>query len=104
MEMRPLSGTDLVSSRLVLGAMTFGSQVDQETATAMVDLSLEAGINHFDTANAYNLGESERMLGRALGARRSEVIVATKVSAPWETGPTTGACPLRRSRSRWTPV
>ncbi|NMM22946.1 MAG: aldo/keto reductase [Phycicoccus sp.] len=87
MEMRPLLGTDLVSSRLVLGAMTFGSQVDQETATAMVDLSLEAGINHFDTANAYNLGESERMLGRALGARRSEVIVATKVFGAMGDGP-----------------
>ena len=87
MEMRPLSGTDLVSSRLVLGAMTFGSQVDQETATAMVDLSLEAGINHFDTANAYNLGESERILGRALGSRRSEVIVATKVFGTMGDGP-----------------
>lgn len=87
MEMRPLSGTDLVSSRLVLGTMTFGSQVDQETATAMVNLSLEAGINHFDTANAYNLGESERMLGRALGSRRSEVIVATKVFGTMGDGP-----------------
>jgi len=87
MDMRLLSGTDLVSSRLVLGAMTFGSQVDQETATAMVNLSLEAGINHFDTANAYNAGESERMLGRALGSRRSEVIVATKVFGTMGDGP-----------------
>jgi len=87
MDMRALSGTDLVSSRLVLGAMTFGSQVDQETATAMVNLSLDAGINHFDTANAYNAGESERMLGRALGSRRSEVIVATKVFGTMGEGP-----------------
>lgn len=87
MEMRPLSGTDLVTSRIVLGTMTFGSQVDQETATAMVNLSLEAGINHFDTANAYNLGESERMLGRALGSRRSEVIIATKVFGTMGDGP-----------------
>jgi aryl-alcohol dehydrogenase-like predicted oxidoreductase len=87
MDMRPLSGTDLVSSRLVLGAMTFGSQVDQETATAMVNLSLDAGINHFDTANAYNAGESERMLGLALGSRRNEGIVATKVFGTMGDGP-----------------
>jgi len=87
MDMRPLADTGLVSSRLVLGTMTFGSQVDQETATAMVERSMAAGINHFDTANAYNLGVSESMLGRALGSRRDEVLVATKVFNPMGDGP-----------------
>jgi aryl-alcohol dehydrogenase-like predicted oxidoreductase len=87
MELRPLADTGLVSSRLVLGTMTFGSQVDQQTATAMVARSMAAGINHFDTANAYNGGESELMLGRALGPRRSEVLIATKVFNPMGDGP-----------------
>jgi aryl-alcohol dehydrogenase-like predicted oxidoreductase len=87
MELRPLADTGLLSSRLVLGTMTFGSQVDQQSATAMVARSMDAGINHFDTANAYNGGESERMLGRALGPRRNEVLVATKVFNPMGGGP-----------------
>jgi aryl-alcohol dehydrogenase-like predicted oxidoreductase len=87
MDTRRLSDTGLVSSRLVLGTMTFGSQVDQRSANDMVAISLEAGINHFDTANAYNAGESERMLGRALGRRRNEVLVATKVFNPMGAGP-----------------
>jgi len=87
MDLRPLADTGLVSSRLVLGTMTFGSQVDQQNATAMVARSMAAGINHFDTANAYNLGESEQMLGRALGPRRDEVLIATKVFNPMGDGP-----------------
>src|ERR1035437_2404381 len=87
MELRPLADTGLLSSRLVLGTMTFGSQVDQQSATAMVARSMDAGINHFDTANAYNGGESERMLGRALGSRRNEVLIATKVFNPMGEGP-----------------
>jgi aryl-alcohol dehydrogenase-like predicted oxidoreductase len=46
MEVRSLADTGLLSSRLVLGTMTFGSQVDQSTATAMVARSMDAGINH----------------------------------------------------------
>ena len=87
MELRPLADTGLLSSRLVLGTMTFGSQVDQQTATAMVARSMDAGINHFDTANAYNGGDSERILGRALGSRRNEVLIATKVFNPMGEGP-----------------
>ncbi len=78
-ERRDLGGTGLVSSRLVLGTMTFGSQVDQAGANAMVDAALDSGIDHFDTANVYNGGAAEEMLGRALGRRRSRAVVATKV-------------------------
>jgi len=45
MELRPLTDTGLLSSRLVLGTMTFGSQVDQQSATAMVARGMAAGIN-----------------------------------------------------------
>src|SRR5690606_31432803 len=48
-------------------------------ARALVHAALDAGITHFDTADSYGGGRSEEMLGRALGARRAELVVATKV-------------------------
>jgi aryl-alcohol dehydrogenase-like predicted oxidoreductase len=80
-------GTDMWISRVVLGTMTFGSQVDETEARQMVHRSLAAGINMFDTANAYNAGESERMLGAALEGRRNEVLIATKVFNPMGEAP-----------------
>jgi len=79
METRILNGTSLQTSRLALGTMTFGSQVDQSGATEMVRRALDLGITHYDTANAYNGGESERLLGTALGARRGDALLASKV-------------------------
>ena len=74
-------------SRLSFGTMTFGSQAEQAAAQAMVDRCLDAGINFFDTANMYNQGRSEIMLGKALGSRRSSVILATKVRNKMGEGP-----------------
>ncbi len=79
MDYRKLAGTKLDVSRVVLGTMTFGSQVDDSVAAQMVGFSIESGINMFDTANAYNNGESERMLARAIKGIRNEVLIATKV-------------------------
>jgi aryl-alcohol dehydrogenase-like predicted oxidoreductase len=79
MEYRLLQGTDLRVSRASFGTMTFGSQADQATSDRMVDQCLEAGVNFFDTANMYNQGRAEIVLGKALGDRRSQVIVASKV-------------------------
>jgi 1-deoxyxylulose-5-phosphate synthase len=76
---RNLGKTELKASRLALGTMTFGSQVAEAEAIRMVDRCLEHGINFFDTANVYNQGESEVILGRALRGRRHKVILATKV-------------------------
>src|ERR1044071_8488641 len=59
--------------------MTFGSQVSRKEAQRMVDLSLACGVNFFDTANVYNQGESERMLGRAIAAKRAQIVLAGKV-------------------------
>jgi aryl-alcohol dehydrogenase-like predicted oxidoreductase len=53
----------------------------------MVNLSLDAGINLFDTANLYSFGESEIMLGKALGSKRKDVLIATKVYNPFDTSP-----------------
>lgn len=87
MEYTRLGNTGLIVSKLAFGAMTFGSdermanisKVDQPTAQSMVDKSLEGGINFFDTADGYAAGQSEEMLGRALGKRRPDVVLATKV-------------------------
>lgn len=76
---RPVPGTELELSRAVFGTMTFGSQVDETEADRMVGQCLEAGITTFDTANSYNKGASEEMLGRILNRRGDDVVVSTKV-------------------------
>lgn len=79
MEYRTLKRTSLKVSRVSFGTMTFGSQTDEPAARRMVDRCLDAGINFFDTANVYNKGQAEILLGRALTGRREKVILATKV-------------------------
>ncbi|MGG3624702.1 aldo/keto reductase [Bacillus gobiensis] len=80
-----LGKSGLIVSRLAFGAMTFGSgkipsvyKVSQDQAKELVGQALEAGINFFDTADAYADGQSEEILGRLLGPHRKEVIIATK--------------------------
>jgi aryl-alcohol dehydrogenase-like predicted oxidoreductase len=79
MEYRTLGKTDLKVSRLAMGAMTFGGQAAEAEAIRMVDRCLEHGINFFDTANVYNKGQSEIILGKALRGRRHKAVLATKV-------------------------
>src|SRR5579864_8440752 len=90
MQYQQLGNTGVFVSRLCLGAMTFGGGTNaiwqtigalgqQETDT-LVGQSLDAGINFIDTANVYGGGESEIQVGRALGARRQDVVLASKVS------------------------
>lgn len=78
---------DMNVSRLGLGTMTFGAQVDERTAVNMVALCRERGITVFDTANSYSLGEAERLLGRAVKNCRSQVIIASKVFNPMGDSP-----------------
>lgn len=89
MRYQRLGSTGLNVSELCLGAMTFGHKfgvigtVGQDEANALVRTALDAGVNFFDTAEVYSLGESEEILGEALrtsGVDRTEVVVATKVS------------------------
>jgi aryl-alcohol dehydrogenase-like predicted oxidoreductase len=79
MEYRLLPHTSLEVSRLSSGTMTFGSQTDEAAAARIVARCLEVGINFFDTANIYNQGLAETILGKALAGRRQKVILATKV-------------------------
>lgn len=96
MEYKTLGNTGLLVSNLCLGTMTFhGGQgfwkaigsVDQAGAEGLIKASLDAGINFFDTANVYATGESEKFLGKALGSRRKDVVVATKVFGRMDPGP-----------------
>lgn len=79
MEYHTLPQTDLKVSRLSFGTMPFGSQADEAASRRLVNRCLDAGINFFDTANMYNLGKAETILGKALEGRRQNVILATKV-------------------------
>ena len=85
MEYRRLGKTDIKVSVMALGCWPFaggaywGTQ-DENDSIATVHAALDAGINFFDTAEGYENGESERVLGRGLAKRRGEAVVATKVS------------------------
>lgn len=61
-----------------LGCNNFGGRIDADQTQAVVDAALEQGITYFDTAELYTDGRSEELLGRALGSRRDEVVIATK--------------------------
>jgi aryl-alcohol dehydrogenase-like predicted oxidoreductase len=87
MEYRNMGRTGLKVSELALGTMTFGHGTDEATAKRMVNMALDAGVNHVDTANSYSGGESEIMLGKALQGRRSKVVLATKFTNPVGPGP-----------------
>jgi aryl-alcohol dehydrogenase-like predicted oxidoreductase len=83
-----LGTTGLLVSRLAFGVMTFGktkgmfagiSKVEQPLANKLVGKVLDAGVNYFNTADGYTEGQSEVMLGKALGTKRKSAIIATKV-------------------------
>jgi aryl-alcohol dehydrogenase (NADP+) len=91
MEYVNLGKSGLKVSRLALGCMTYGTPtwrpwvLDEQTSRPFIKRALELGIDFFDTADMYSLGESERVLGRALkdfGPGRDRVVVATKVFFP----------------------
>jgi aryl-alcohol dehydrogenase-like predicted oxidoreductase len=95
MEHRRLGGSGLKVSAVGLGCNNFGMRCDQAQTNAVVHKALDAGITLFDTADIYGgRGASEKLLGQALGARRKDVIVATKFGGPM------GESPLERGASR----
>ena len=77
-------------AELWFGCMPFGSRVDDDLAQRMIRRCLDAGITRFDTADAYNAGKSEEMLGRAitaLGIQPDDIMVSTKVGARYGNAP-----------------
>lgn len=95
MKYKNLGRTGLLVSELCFGTMTFGGkgfwsvigQLPQSIADDLISRVLEAGINFIDTANIYSEGESESILGKALGNRRKDVVLATKVFGRMGPGP-----------------
>ncbi|QWU15564.1 Predicted oxidoreductase [Paenibacillus sophorae] len=97
MKYKQLGGTGLMVSEFCLGTMTFGGKndpmssvmgaLDEQAAGQLVNEALEAGINFFDTANVYGVGESEEILGRSLKGKRHEAVIATKVRFRMGPGP-----------------
>jgi aryl-alcohol dehydrogenase-like predicted oxidoreductase len=87
MDQVTLSGTSLTVSRICYGNMTFGSQTGPADGARILDACLANGINFIDTANVYNKGAAEEMLGELMGARRSRIVLASKVRGAMGPGP-----------------
>jgi aryl-alcohol dehydrogenase-like predicted oxidoreductase len=97
MEYTKLGRTGLDVSRICLGCMSYGGgnqgnhawSLNEDDSRPFIKKALDAGINFFDTANRYSLGDSEAILGRAIKdfARRDEVVIATKVYGRMRPGP-----------------
>ena len=94
MDYRNLGRSGLKVSPLCLGTMMFGGPTDEPTSGRIIARAREAGINFIDTADAYNNGRSEEVVGRAIAAERSWWILATKLANP------TGESPNDRGLSR----
>ena len=90
MEFSNLGKAGLTVSRLCLGTMIFGSTVDESKSISLVHKAIDDGINFIDTANGYNNGLTETILGKALQGRRNEVVLTTKVNASMGPGPNSG--------------
>jgi aryl-alcohol dehydrogenase-like predicted oxidoreductase len=86
-ERRKLLHTDLQVSRFCFGTMTLGKPLDQAGTDEVIDRCLDAGITFFDTANMYNAGVAESLLGTSLKGRRRQVVLASKVRAKMGEGP-----------------
>ena len=87
MEYRSLGQSGLKVSPLCLGAMMFGGATDEPTAARIVAKAREQAINFIDTADGYNGGKSEEVVGRAIREHRSWWVLATKIANPTGQGP-----------------
>jgi aryl-alcohol dehydrogenase-like predicted oxidoreductase len=94
MEYRYLGSSGLKVSEVCFGVMTFNGgkkseigSIEQPLANELTGFALDHGINFFDTADVYSIGVSEMMLGKALGSRRKEAVIATKVRFPMSNHP-----------------
>jgi aryl-alcohol dehydrogenase-like predicted oxidoreductase len=93
--MRFLGNTGIKVSEICFGTMGFGGPqasqnfggIGQKEADTLVNVAIDAGINFFDTADVYALGLSEEILGKALEAKRKNVVLSTKAFMPMGPGP-----------------
>ena len=82
MQYRRLGQSGVQVSQLCFGTMSFGGDADEATSAEMYAACRDAGINFFDTANRYNGGRSEEILGRLMAGHREDLVVATKCYNP----------------------
>lgn len=87
MEYRTLGKAGVKVSPICLGTMMFGGQTNEADSIAIVHKALDLGINFVDTANMYNAGESEVVVGKALSDRREKAVLATKGRQKMGDGP-----------------
>jgi len=96
LEIRQLGASGPYVSVVGLGCNNFGMRLDEKQTADVVGAALDAGITHFDTAETYGGGRSEVFLGKALGARRAEVVLASKFAPRPEGEPYTPGLLRRR--------
>jgi len=82
MKYRSLGRTGVQVSQLCYGTMSFGGDADEAASAAMFKATRDLGINFYDTANNYNAGKSEEILGRLMHGSREDLVIATKVFNP----------------------
>jgi len=100
MQYRNLGSSGVKVSPVCLGTMMFGGQTSAADSIRIMHKAIDAGINFFDTANIYNAGQSETVIGEALADRRERVVLATKGRAPMGQGPNeSGASRLHLARA-----
>lgn len=92
-DLRPLGRNGLQVSPLTLGTMMFGGPTDEPTAQRIVDKAFEQGVNFIDTANVYEAGRSEEVVGRLIKARRGQWILSTKFGIPHPGADNPGSTP-----------
>ena len=80
--MKPLGRTGVQVSELCMGTMAFGGDADAAEAARMFGAARDAGINFFDTADQYNAGKSEEILGGLIRGSRDDLVIATKCFNP----------------------
>lgn len=108
MEQRPLGKSGLTVSAVGVGCNNFGRRIhDVAAARAVVDRAIDLGVTLFDTADAYGNGTSETFLGESFGARRKQVVIATKFGVGSPSGASrrtimrTVEASLKRLRTDW---
>ncbi len=84
MRYRALGSSGLTVSVVGVGCNAFGARIDEQQTRAVVDAAIDHGVTLFDTADTYGFGASEELLGKALGSRRDDVVVATKFGMDME--------------------
>ena len=87
MRFRPLGTSGLKVSEICLGTMMFGGPTPEGEAARIVDHAVETGVNFIDTANVYEKGRSEEVVGRLIKAKREHWVLATKLAQPTGSGP-----------------